>query len=345
MKPIIRIFTMVYGEAFIRRYAEVTLPSLLQSGNVPALSPSYDIRFSLYTKPESLTMLKAAIIDVMSKTDASNKRLLSAFEIEPVALPDAPDQYTIETDDRIRATHNRRFQATCLLKEIAACIATDAVMIWCTADCFFGDNSIANLALVARNSRACISMLNLRVEETRFRTLLSNEKRWPIANDRLASLALESLHDGWRSTIVGGEREYGFLFGQWIQSLGSRLFGVNFRVPSVFAARFDLSDQAYFMLSGDLRDWDSTWPQKLISEQRFVCLGSTDVALCVELTPAATGSPTRYHDGDVHIRPLVNPRDYFRRGTHSEVMRNLVIAMRTDRDVTIHPPFGHQRNS
>ena len=57
------------------------------------------------------------------------------------------------------------------------------------------------------------------------------------------------------------------------------------------------------MATGDLRDWDMTWPQKLISERRFLYLGSADLALCVELTPAETGSPARYHDLDDHVRP------------------------------------------
>ncbi len=37
MKPVVRLFSMVYGEVYIRRYVELMLPSLLQPGNVPAL--------------------------------------------------------------------------------------------------------------------------------------------------------------------------------------------------------------------------------------------------------------------------------------------------------------------
>lgn len=327
---------MVYGEAFIRRYVEATLPSLLQPGNVLALAACHDVRFSLYTKPDSVPALKTAIIAAMRAAGPDSAALLPAFEIEPVTLPDENGMANLGDDRRQRAAHNRRFQATCLIREIAACLESDAVMIWCTADSFFGDGSIANLVLAARAHGASVAALNLRVEEARFRALLACETL-PVANDQLARIALESLHEAGRSTVRGGSRQLSYIFGQSILPLSARLFAVDYRTPSIFAARFERSDQAYFMSTGDLRDWDSTWPQKLISERRFLCLGSTDSALCAELTPAETASPARYHEMDDYLRPMVDPRDYLRRGAHNEAMRNIAIALRTDRDVTIAP--------
>lgn len=336
MKRVVRIFTMVYGEAFIRRYVEVALPSLLQPGNVPALLVDHDVTFSLYTTPDSVTTLKSAVMAALRAAGPVAAALPPLFEIEPVEIDDQFNEQMRQNPALYLSAFNRRLQATCLLKEISACIKADAVMIWCTADCFFGDGSIANLVGTARAHGVSVAALYIRVEEERFRALLAAEIG-PIANDRLARLALESLHEVWRSTVRGGSRHLTYLFGHDVVPLTPRLFAVSYRVPGVYAARFDKSDLAYFMSSGDLRDWDSTWPQKLISERRFLCLGSTDLALCAELTPATTAHPAKYHELDDRLRTLVDTRDYQRRGTHNEVMRNFVIALRTDRDVTIEP--------
>jgi hypothetical protein len=305
---------------------------------VPALIATHDVKFSLYTTPDSLESLKSAAVNALRAAGPAAESLLGQFEIEQLDVDptDTFDETARQDIARLRRLLARRLQATCLLKEISACLKTDSVMVLCSADCFFGDGSVANVVEAACADRATVAVPYLRVDETQFRELLATE-RLPIANDRLASLAMLSLHDSARSTVRGGNRHLSYLFGIDIVPLSARLFGINYRTPSVLAARFDKSDLAYFMMSGDFREWDSGWTQKLIAERRFRFLGSTDLAFFVEPTPKTRGSVEMYLEQDDHVRGLIDVRDHCRHGLHNETMRNLIVSVRTDRDVVIQP--------
>lgn len=338
MMPVVRLFSMVYGEVYIRRYVELMLPSLLQPGNVPALMAEHDVRFSLHTTAESLDSLQAAIRSAVYSAGSAAETVLEKFEYQQVRdVADGQFDETIRQNPvRLRKLLNRRIQLKCLTKEISACLESDAVMIPCDADCFFGDGSIANLAGASRVHNSSISALCLSVDDARFRELLAAETL-PIANDRLSAMALRSLHEVSRAAVRGSSRDLTYLLGLDIVPLTPRLFAVSQGTPDVYAARFDKSDLAYFLMTGDYRDWDSNWPQKLISERRFRCLGSSDLSMCVNVMPSDVGQVAKHHEIDNHLRDFVNPRDYLRYGLSNETMRNFVFSVRTDRDVTVRP--------
>lgn len=338
MKPVVRLFSMVYGEAYIRRYVELMLPSLLQPGSVPALVAKYDVRFSLYTTPDSLDQLKAAIVTAMRSAGPAAEAMLGLFEIERIdENPDGLfDEATRQDPVRLRRLLNRRTQAKCLVREISTCLEMDAVMVPCGADCFYGDGSIANMVGAALAHNTSVSALCLRVDELEFKELMSVEPL-PIANERLAAMAIQTLHEAARASVRGSRRQLSYLFGIDIVPLSPRQFAITYRTPSVLATRFNKSDLAYFMMMGDFREWDQGWTQKLISERRFQFLGSTDLALLVEPTPKTTGQVGKYLEMDDHLHGLVDVRDYQRRGLHNETMRNFVVGVRTDRDVAIRP--------
>jgi len=52
------IFTLVWGEAFVRDYLELALPFQLMPGNLPALSANNDVHYHLYTDEASAPALK-----------------------------------------------------------------------------------------------------------------------------------------------------------------------------------------------------------------------------------------------------------------------------------------------
>jgi hypothetical protein len=156
--------------------------------------------------------------------------------------------------------HQRSWQGAALRAEIAVCLREDAIMMLVTADTFFGNGSIGMLIDTCVEQSACVMGLQIRVRRDPFLTLLAAEIL-PIANDRLVSMCLESVHEAWRTSMSGAKPNLAFLHGHSIAQRNDRLFAVRHRLPNVFAARFVPSDLAYFTLRGDFREWDGTWPQ------------------------------------------------------------------------------------
>lgn len=339
MKPLVHIFTIVYGEEFTSKYCAFSLPSLLQPGNVPLLLNDFDVRFRLYTTVDSVELLKKAIRRAirslpLSRADADD--VMKRFDIDAVRLTGETEDLYRGNPKAYRQVRNRKLQGLSLTKEIRLCLEADAIMVQCTADFVFGNLSLTNLVRTSHERSASVAALILRVEETRFKELMAGQP-WPIENDRLATFAIQSLHSSWRCTVPGGARNFALLFGNEIKAMSGRLFAVTYDPPTIFATRFNKTDLALFRTSTDLRVWDSLWPQKLISERRFVCLGSTDMALCAELTPADKGGPKRLESLYDEVADLIDRSGGLQFSKQSEQMRGVLVCLRTDQDVELKP--------
>lgn len=335
MKRNVHIFTMVYGDDFIRRYMEFTLSSLFQSNNVPALLRDHNVRLYLYTTKNSSGPLERNLAEALRRRPdgTSMARLFKIMTIEVETGHGV--QIHLDTD-RQRLDFNRQFQNACLFKMIETAIEQDAVTIAIGADGFVGNGSLLNGVVESFERDICIAAPCLRVDLHRFRAALEVE-RWPIENDQLAAISLLSLLDIGRSMIRGGRRHLTYLLGTDIVPISPRLFSLSICFPSVFAARFRPSDIVYFKLHGDFRNWDATWPQKLIAERRFIFTGSSDMIFNVELMHDSPGGADSYMKLDDYFGKLVDASDFMRYGAHNEVMRNLAVTVRTDRDVFLQP--------
>lgn len=341
-KPRVHVFTLVYGEAFIDKLCNFSLPSLFQVGNIPALLDRFEVTIRLYTMSDSHVYLDRSIKKWVARQypdqPAMRDRALSMLKVK------ARDVVG-KTADLARAdmaTHGnalrRKWQGFCLLEEIKACLAEDAIMIQSTADFVFGDSTLFNLAHTAHEHSASVAALILRVDEGKFVSALTGQS-WPIDNARLATLALESLHSSSAELVRGGTRNFAIFAGNEIIPLTPRLFSVTYGVPTVFATRFRPTDAALFRFYADLRPWDAVWTQKLIAERRFMCLGSSDLGFCAELTPTEKGA--RMHKAALYdeVSEFLTPGEHpsLHLPHQADVMRNFGICLRTDRDVTLVP--------
>lgn len=333
MKRNVRVFTIVYGDKFVQRYLEFALPSTLQPNNVPALIRDHDVRIRLYTTAQSVDQLQRGLRAALRRREDGDalSRLFKIVTIE------------VETDRNAALGHessqpsiefNRKFQNASVFREIEASLADDSVTLVVTADGFVGNGSFRHAVCESLARDACVAAPYMRVDTERFRAALSRET-WPIENDQLAAISLLSLLDIGRSLVRGGRRHLTYLLGADIVPISARLFSVSLGFPNVLAARFKPSDLAYFKLHNDFRNWDATWPQKLIAERRFVYVGSSDLAYHAELMDDSQARTDSYVGLDDHFAKLVDTREFMRYGLHNEVMRNLSICMRTDRDVVL----------
>lgn len=339
MKPRVHIFTIVYGEEFIAKYCGFALPSLLQPGNVPRLLNDFDVRFRLYTTMDSVESLKKSLRRAvrslpLPKTDADD--LLRRFDLDAVRLTGETEELYRGNPKAYGQVRHRKIQGLSLVKEIRLCFNADAIMVQCTADFIFGNTSLTNLVHTCHERSASVAALILRVEEEAFKRLLIGQT-WPIENDRLARFVVQSLHSSWRCTVPGGARKFGLLLGHEIRALSRHLFSVTYTAPTVFATRFNKTDLALFRMSSDLRAWDTVWPQKLVAERRFACMASTDMALCAELTPADKGGPKRLEPLYDEVADLIDASGGMQYSSHSELMRGILVCLRTDQDVELHP--------
>jgi hypothetical protein len=339
MKPLVHIFTIAYGEEFIAKYCSFALPSLLQPGNAPRLLGDFDVRFRLYTTTVSAELLRKSIrraIRSLPFSPADADDLMKRFHIDAVRLSGETEDLYRGNPKAYGQVRNRKLQGLSLTKEIRICLDADAIMVQCTADFVFGNASLTNLVRTCHERSMSVAALILRVDEEQFKELMVGQS-WPIENDRLATLVVETLHSSWRCMVPGGERNFGLLLGHEARALSSRLFAVTYTAPTVFATRFNKTDLALFRSSTDLRAWDGIWPQKLVAERRFVCLGSSDMALCAELTPRDKGEPKRLEALYDEIADLIDSSDGFQYGSQSELMRGVLVCLRTDRDVELKP--------
>ena len=332
-KTPIRVFSIVYGEDYIRRYCEFALPALLQPGNVPALMRDFDVRLCLYTTPDSMDTLQSSLAKRLYRHEYG-KAIAPLVKIMAITIES--DRSVDKNVAQARILANRQLQNACLFREISASVGLKALTLLCPADVFTGNGSLINLANAARDSKVCIASPYLKVDGDRFRKLIAAEK-WPIENDRLVTLSIQSLLDYQRGTVRGGSRHLAYLLGADMLQVSPRLFGAIFCFPSVVISRFTSADLGFFRLQDDFRQWDMTWPAKLIAERRFLFLGSSDFAFQVELRQDSQAGVDAYLKMDDQFRRDIDPRDLQRYALHNEAMRNLAVTLRADQDVNLAP--------
>jgi hypothetical protein len=341
-KPRVHVFTLVYGEAFVDKLCNYSLPSLFQAGNIPALLDRFDVKIRLYTMADSHVYLdksiKHAIARLYPDQPALRNWALSLFSIKARDIVGKTADLARADPAAHESALSQKWQGFCLLEEIKACLADDAIMILSSAELLFGNHSLFNLVHTVDTHSASVAALCLRVDENALAGAMAGQA-WPLENARLATLALESLHRSTARLIRGGRRDFSIFYGTEIVPLTPRLFSVTYGVPSVFATRFQRTDAALFRFYADLRPWDSAWTKKLIAERRFMCLGSSDLGFCVDITPASRGLhkhiPALYDEVAEFLTPGEHPSLHL--SHQADVMRNFSVCLRTDRDVTLVP--------
>ena len=89
----VKIVLPVWGDKYIDTFIKYTLPSQLDSSNIPKLSQSHKIKYTLYTTKQDLNrLLKEELISILQKYTILEIKLLNSRRIKDIyqVLPNLP---------------------------------------------------------------------------------------------------------------------------------------------------------------------------------------------------------------------------------------------------------------
>lgn len=172
---------------------------------------------------------------------------------------------------------------TAVLNHIKACVDENAIGMIAPADIFYGNGSISNACLQVERKDVCIAFPPFRVREGCFGEFTHRADKGPLTSPQLVSLAFKNPHHTWKNffnTVEPNLSESGVS----LIDLGENLYSMIHVAPTIFLARFDISDYEYFNLSGTFNEWDRGWFSKKLLETKVKVLGSSDLFFCIEIT-------------------------------------------------------------
>ena len=255
------LVTIVYDD-YIDMFSKACLRSVFQGGNVPYLiARGYEFKYIIYT------------------TDIANKvRVTEA--IEPYRMDGI--EYEIKIDpDAVKNTMMQTLLEDCLLE--------DCRVLFLNPDCFLSDKALAHLVAYKSNNNMCLAALHVRVDKDMFLSKLKATKG-DISSSSLVSMGMSCLHPCWGQSFIDVDENNSYTTGSAIEKIEDNLWTVTFRIPNVFLAHFIPSDREVLK---KFSFYDHRWPSKLMAENRYKFVGSSDFFFAVELT-----------DGNQDLPPL-----------------------------------------
>lgn len=285
----VQIATIVYGD-YIDIFDKCCLRSLMQRGNIPHLiANGYEVDYTIYTQDNTdVDRLKG----VVKKYDRNGVN----FEVKGLYGQDNGG----------------------LLREIIRSgLDNDAPVLFLNPDYFFCDDALKNLIAYKFKNNTCLAISHVRVNDNEFLEKISKVKG-NVPAPKLVSMAMECLHQSWSESFVNEERNNSFTSGSALQQIANKLWVATFRIPTVFMAKFNESDLEFLQR---FDQWDHEWPTKLIDENRYKFVGSSDFFFAVELTSPQQNIP-EVRDGQIWND------DFHVNRPHAEVNRNFVVTFR-----------------
>ncbi len=255
------LVTIVYDD-YIDMFSKACLRSVFQKGNVPDLiTKGYEFKYIIYT------------------TDKANKaRVIEA--IEPYRIDGV--EYEIKIDlDAVKNTMMQTLLEDCLLE--------DCRVLFLNPDCFLSDKSLAHLATYKANNNMCLAALHVRVDKDTFLSKL-DDIDVDISSPSLVNMGMDCLHPCWGQSFIDVDENNSYTTGSAIEKIDDDLWTVTFRIPNIFLANFIVSDREVLK---KFSFYDHRWPSKLMVEDRYKFVGSSDFFFAVELT-----------DGNQDLPPL-----------------------------------------
>lgn len=177
----LHIIVPVWGESYTRLFTELSLPTLLAAGNIPALPHPDRHVFAIYTTTDDRRRIEAS---------PAFARLVSSIKVEFYPLRTRIERITDPYD----------FQSDCYRRAIWRADAADQAMVFLTPDLVMADGSMRGLARIASTSVRAILGVGIRLDKESVRQHLLGTPRSPqgdtitISPRDLARLALDTLH-------------------------------------------------------------------------------------------------------------------------------------------------------
>jgi hypothetical protein len=254
------------------------IPSLLQPENLPwLLDRGFDVVFTVYTIDREVERVRAVFDAALEKAGRRAGELQLRFE-----------RMTPSDDARATAA---AFKRHWYLLETSAAIAEHAPMMVVTADHFYGNGSLRNLAEYCKKPDVVAAVLYLRVKRDEFVDLLARyravrEER-PVSNAQLVDMALRCQIEGHALSNVDVDRNAAFKTSAAIRHISENVLGIIQHIPTPIMFWPRSSDVGFLDVIGAGRfgAFDHLWALKLMAERRWRFLASSDICFVVELTP------------------------------------------------------------
>lgn len=259
----ITIFTPAWGQTHLNYLRKYALPSVMQSGNLPACG---------YSK-----------IYVEGSTIDANEPLPEILES---AFSSLPAEVTISS----YSLHEMAL-LTGLKNVIRKCIERRTRMLLVIPDAIFANGSILNMRQYVRGKPVCFAAPHLRVEVGPFTKAFDETKKISMIqgspSDWLVRMAFDHPHQSLTESF--SDKDNGTLTGgislTWISE---ELTTIIHHLPNIWLAWFTESDAAFFNSAASFCAYDHHWGKHLDGEKRLRVVSDSSFFFAVELTdPAA----------------------------------------------------------
>jgi hypothetical protein len=249
-----RVFLPCWGEKHIHLLGQALVKSFLWTGN--------DVSGASW---EVVTDSKESFLKIKESAQALNPKEVRAF-IEPTIKYNAPSGLL-------------KF----LKETMKDCVSLKMPMLMATPDYIFGPRTIDAFRAIG-SGNACVSLAHMRATPE-----ILNHLENP-SQAKLVDLGLKFAHKTWTDSeewTNPGRTFYGGI--SWTRT-GPSVIAVRHRLPAPFYVNFNETDISFFSKTHNhphdhtFALWDHLWPQKLIDEGRLRYIGSSDIAVMVEVT-------------------------------------------------------------
>ncbi len=153
------IFTLVWGEPFVRKYVELALPFQLMPGNLPALAADQDVVYHLYTDRESRPAFEPEIGD-LEKVVRVEIHLVE--EMTDGARP------LVEAAARLKAPEYKYFIQKYCVRDCAKRAAEEDALVLLDSNFVIADGGLGRLAALRRGGARAVMVNVLRNTEAAF---------------------------------------------------------------------------------------------------------------------------------------------------------------------------------
>lgn len=200
-------------------------------------------------------------------------------------------------------------------EECKAAIEAVTYTFMAPPDHIWSKGSLYNLVKLAEHSPYCIAVPHIRVKDT------LNNVEFPIEARELGRLAVEHAHDTFTNSFDDRDTTECH-HGITARGLDEALIAIKHNLPSVFMVKFNESDLEYFRrVNYVLGHWDRGWLAKLIDEGRLKIVGSSNIAMTVELTD----SRARVND----LKPNVFDDAHHEDKSYQRIARMMIYGLNT----------------
>jgi hypothetical protein len=293
----VRLFTIVWGERFMNWFEHGLVRSLGWPQNKAALKKRVTC-WDLWTTPED----EARVREIAS-------RLGIALEVRTI-LNGKPES-VIRKKNLIES----------LIAEMDYCVGKKSAFFFASPDAVFGDGSVESFMEIGSVPRVCVAAVPMRVVADGFLEALGDA---PVSNPRLVKLAFERMHSAFASGQIGLPQTSSFRSGLAWRKIRDGMYAVTFRMHSSYLMQPEWTDVKWFRDKPKFGNYDWSFPQVLVGQQRQRVIGSSDAAFIVELT---TGG----EDQRTWSSPFPDDPDRFEKDLlHHQVNRNVQCIWRAE---------------